>query len=68
MVTAAARLGPVHGLELSDGERGALIGVGMRPTSDFVTYGVGVSTLGMRDTEFARGRVAATVGSPVGVA
>ncbi|GAA1780048.1 pyridoxamine 5'-phosphate oxidase family protein [Agromyces lapidis] len=57
----------VHGLELSDGERGALIGVGVLPTSDFVTYGVGVSTLGMRDTEFARGRVDATVGSPVGV-
>ena len=46
----------LHGLELSDGERGALIAVGVRPTSDFVTYGVGVSILGMRDTEHARGR------------
>ncbi|WP_157001030.1 pyridoxamine 5'-phosphate oxidase family protein [Agromyces laixinhei] len=49
----------VHGLELSDGERGALIGVGVRPTSDFVTFGIGVSTLGMRDTEHARGRASA---------
>ncbi|ACQ78451.1 pyridoxamine 5'-phosphate oxidase-related protein FMN-binding [Beutenbergia cavernae DSM 12333] len=46
----------VRGLELGGDERGALIGVGVRPTSDFVTYGVGVSVLGMRDTEKARGR------------
>jgi hypothetical protein len=48
----------LHGLEVTDGgERGALIAVGVRPTGDFVTYGVGVSILGMRDTEVARGRV-----------
>lgn len=50
----------LHGLELSD-ERGALVVIGVRPTSDFVTYGVGVSVLGMRDTEQARGRAAAAV-------
>lgn len=30
----------------------------LRPTGYFVTYGVGVSTLGMRDTRNARGRAA----------
>ncbi len=46
----------LHGLEVTDGgERGALVGIGVRPASDFVTYGVGVSLLGMRDTELARG-------------
>ncbi len=58
----------LHGLELSDGERGALIAVRVRPTGDFVTYGVGVSTLGMRDTENARGRApAAAQEAPVTV-
>ncbi|GAA4379451.1 pyridoxamine 5'-phosphate oxidase family protein [Agromyces bauzanensis] len=48
----------LHGLEVTDGgERGALIAIAVRPTGDFVTYGVGVSVLGMRDTEGARGRV-----------
>lgn len=50
----------LHGLEVTDGgERGALVGVGVRPTGDFVTCGVGVSLLGMRDTENARGRAPA---------
>lgn len=50
----------LHGLDLGDeSERGGLVGVVVRPTGDFVTYGVGVSILGMRDTELARGRVAA---------
>jgi hypothetical protein len=50
----------LHGLEVTDGgERGALVGIGVRPTGDFVTYGVGVSVLGMRDTELARGRASA---------
>jgi hypothetical protein len=53
-----ARHALLHGLEVTDGgERGALIAVGVRPTGDFVTYGIGVSLLGMRDTELARGRV-----------
>lgn len=63
-VVPAAELPPVvrdalvRGLELADeDERGALLGVGVRPVGDFVTYGVGVSTLAMRDTERARGRV-----------
>ena len=48
------------GLEVTDGgELGALVAIGIRPTGDFVTYGVGVSALGMRDTEAAAGRVAA---------
>lgn len=51
----------LHGLEVTDGEeRGALVGIGVRPTSDFVTYGVGVSLLAMRDTEQARGRVSSS--------
>lgn len=50
----------LHGLEVTDGgERGALIAIAVRPTGDFVTYGVGVSALGMRDTEGARGRAPA---------
>ncbi|MFE5670170.1 pyridoxamine 5'-phosphate oxidase family protein [Agromyces sp. NPDC056523] len=50
----------LHGLEVTDGgERGALVGVGVHPRGDFVTYGVGVSVLGMRDTEQARGRAPA---------
>ncbi|AWB94427.1 hypothetical protein DCE93_01030 [Agromyces badenianii] len=54
----------LHGLELSDGERGDLIAIGVRPSGDFVTYGVGVSLSGMRDTELARGRVASAPKSP----
>jgi Pyridoxamine 5'-phosphate oxidase len=50
----------LHGLEVTDGgERGALVAIGVRPTGDFVTYGVGVSVLGMHDTELARGRASA---------
>ncbi|WP_353815297.1 pyridoxamine 5'-phosphate oxidase family protein [Agromyces sp. SYSU T00266] len=55
----------LHGLEVTDGgERGALVGIGLRPRGDFVTYGVGVSVLGMRDTELARGRAAAQAPVP----
>ncbi|GAA1955677.1 pyridoxamine 5'-phosphate oxidase family protein [Agromyces allii] len=47
-------------LEVSDGgEHGAIVGVRVRPTGDFVTYGLGVSALGMRDAEAAAGRVRA---------
>lgn len=47
----------LHGLDVTDGgDRGALAGIGVRPTGDFVTYGVGVSVLAMRDTERACGR------------
>lgn len=50
----------LNGLEVTDGgELGALVAIGIRPAGDFVTYGVGVSALGMRDTEAAAGRVAA---------
>lgn len=50
----------LDGLDVTDGEElGALVAIGIRPTGDFVTYGVGVSALGMRDTEAAAGRVAA---------
>ncbi|WP_394554085.1 pyridoxamine 5'-phosphate oxidase family protein [Agromyces sp. MMS24-JH15] len=49
----------LHGLDVTDGgELGALIAIGIRPVGDFVTYGVGVSAMGMRDTEAAAGRVA----------
>jgi hypothetical protein len=59
----------LHGLEVADGgERGALVGIGVEPTGDFVTYGVGVSVLGMRDTELARGRAAAEVSAAASVA
>ncbi|KQM82219.1 pyridoxamine 5'-phosphate oxidase family protein [Agromyces sp. Leaf222] len=47
-------------LEVTDGgDHGSIVGVSVRPTGDFVTYGVGVSALGMRDTELAAGRVRA---------
>ncbi|GAA1839419.1 pyridoxamine 5'-phosphate oxidase family protein [Agromyces salentinus] len=50
----------LHGLEITDGgEHGNIVGVSVRPTSDFVTYGVGVSLTAMRDTEQAQGRVRA---------
>lgn len=46
---------------MSDGdEHGRIVGIGVRPTGDFVTFGVGGSALGMRDTEQAQGRVRAT--------
>ncbi|MBG6237835.1 hypothetical protein IWX78_000790 [Mycetocola sp. CAN_C7] len=54
---AAARKALTRGLELTeDGSRGTLLGVGVRPVGDFITYGVGVSVIKMRDTEAARGR------------
>ncbi|SFR68541.1 Pyridoxamine 5'-phosphate oxidase [Agromyces sp. CF514] len=47
-------------IDVSDGgDHGHVIGVSVRPRGDFVTYGVGVSALGMRDTEAAAGRVRA---------
>jgi hypothetical protein len=50
----------LDGIEVTDGgELGALVAIGIRPTGDFVTFGIGVSALGMRDTEAAAGRVAA---------
>jgi hypothetical protein len=50
----------LHGLEITDGgEHGSIVGVAVRPTGDFVTYGVGVSLSAMRDTEQAQGRVPA---------
>ncbi|MFU8947874.1 pyridoxamine 5'-phosphate oxidase family protein [Mycetocola zhadangensis] len=53
----AARQALTKGIELgSDGSRGTLLGIGIRPVGDFITYGVGVSVVKMRDTEAARGR------------
>ncbi|QEO14256.1 hypothetical protein FLP10_07370 [Agromyces intestinalis] len=49
----------LHGLEFTDEEAQSITGFAVRPRGDFVTYGVGVSAMGMRDTELARGRVAA---------
>lgn len=50
----------LDGLDITDGgDHGSIVGVGVRPRGDFVTYGVGVSVLGMRDTEAAAGRVRA---------
>ena len=45
-----------RGLEVAGGAE-QHVGVRIMPHGDFVTYGVGVSLLGMRDTEAARGRV-----------
>jgi hypothetical protein len=62
LVPAASIPGSVRavllkGLDVEeDGARGALVGICLEPYGDFVTYGVGVSLLGMRDTERARGR------------
>lgn len=55
----------LHDLDLGDADADGLVAVGIRPEGDFVTYGVGVSALGMRDTERARGRVPAA--APVAV-
>lgn len=44
-----------RGLEVQDGPA-AHVGVRITPHGDFVTYGVGTSLLGMRDTAAARGR------------
>ncbi|GGE90787.1 pyridoxamine 5'-phosphate oxidase family protein [Mycetocola zhadangensis] len=55
----AARQALTQGLTLSEdgGAHGSLLGIGVRPVGDFVTYGVGVSVVRMRDTNAARGRV-----------
>ena len=45
-----------RGIELDDAAEAAHVGVRIVPHGDFVTYGVGTSLLGMRDTEKARGR------------
>jgi hypothetical protein len=34
------------------------------PVKDFITYGVGVSLMGMRDPKKARGRVSVGAGAP----
>lgn len=59
---ASAADAPAHVVRaLTRGIRGedtaAMALVSVRPTGDFVTYGIGVSLLGMLDTEKARGRV-----------
>ncbi|MRG59737.1 hypothetical protein GE115_07635 [Agromyces sp. CFH 90414] len=55
-LSEAASRALLHGLELNDDE--PIIAVAVRPTGDFVTYGVGVSIMGMRDTQNAVGRAA----------
>lgn len=47
-----------EGLEKPDAEKVPSATIEITPTGDFVTYGVGVSTLEMRDTVKARGRAA----------
>ena len=42
--------------EDEDGADGELLGIGIRPVGDFITYGVGVSVVKMLDTQAARGR------------
>jgi hypothetical protein len=44
-----------HGLELP-GEDSPHVVVRIEPTGDFLTYGIGTSLMGMRDTTNARGR------------
>ena len=39
-----------------NGSEGELLGIGIRPVGDFVTYCVGVSVITMLDTQAARGR------------
>lgn len=46
----------LRGLSEPESTRGDLTVVRLKPYGDFVTYGVGVSLLTMRDTEAARGR------------
>ncbi|MFF2370474.1 pyridoxamine 5'-phosphate oxidase family protein [Agromyces sp. NPDC058110] len=56
----AVRSALLDDIDVTDGgDHGNVVGVRVRPIGDFVTYGVGVSALGMRDTEAAAGRVAA---------
>lgn len=47
-----------RGLEVPDGGDHPHVGVRIEPHGDFVTYGIGTSLMGMRDTVNARGRVA----------
>lgn len=47
-----------RGLEVPDEESDPHVGVRIDPHGDFLTYGIGTSLLGMRDTVGARGRVA----------
>ena len=42
--------------QAENGSEGELLGIGIRPVGDFVTYGVGVSVITMLDTMAARGR------------
>jgi hypothetical protein len=46
------------GKELQQEETAQLAIIEVTPLRDFVTYGVGVSTMDMRDTDKARGRIA----------
>jgi hypothetical protein len=53
---AAARDALTKGVKNTEGSDGTLLGIGVRPVGDFITYGVGVSVVKMRDTLAARGR------------
>jgi hypothetical protein len=54
---AAARNALTKGVQPSeDGSGGTLLGIGIRPVGDFITYGVGVSVVKMRDVDAAAGR------------
>ncbi|MET4638451.1 pyridoxamine 5'-phosphate oxidase family protein [Mycetocola sp. 2940] len=56
-IPAVALASLTKGVKQGDeGSDGALIGVAVRPAGDFITYGVGVPMITMRDTEAARGR------------
>jgi len=48
----------LHGLEMDDETRRTICVIRVKPKGDFVTYGVGVPLLKMRDTTVARGRAA----------
>lgn len=45
-----------RGISEKDLDTGVLVAI--EPRGDFVTYGIGTSLLGMRNTELARGRIA----------
>lgn len=54
---AVARKALTKGLkQVEDGSEGQLLGIGIRPAGDFITYGVGVPLITMLDTVTARGR------------
>ncbi|ADG73562.1 pyridoxamine 5'-phosphate oxidase-related protein FMN-binding protein [Cellulomonas flavigena DSM 20109] len=62
VLPAAAAPGPVRrrllrGLKLTEEVLADVVAIRLVPHGDFVTYGLGVSLLGMLDTERARGRV-----------